>query len=105
MYSFHICGGLNGVSPISLGYLTTWTLVSGCLGKIKKNGLPGGTMSLGPGFEVPKCLSHFKLQLSAFLFVDKDVKSQLLLQCRACLPAAFLPAMMVVNTYPSGTTS
>lgn len=62
-------------------------------------------MSLGPGFEVPKCLSHFKLHLSAFLFVDKDVKSQLLLQCHACLPAAFLPAMMVVNTYPSGTTS
>lgn len=91
--------------PISLGYLNTLSLDSGCLGKIKKYGLPEGTMSLGPGFEISKCLCHFKLQLCAFLFVDRDVKSQLLLQCHDCLPAAFLPAMIVVNTYPSGTMS
>jgi hypothetical protein len=44
-----------------------------------------------------KALPHSQLVFS-LLFLYKDLSSQLLLQLRACLPAAMFPAMMVMLT-------
>ena len=56
-----------------------------CLGEIKGYGLIGVDVSLKGSF---------------LLLLDKDVSSQLLLQCYVCLPAAMLPTMMVMNSNP-----
>lgn len=66
-----------------------------CLGRLKRCGFVGEGVSLGAGF--PVC--HFLY----FPFVDEGVSSQLLLQRRVCLPITMLPAMMVMESDPSGT--
>lgn len=54
------------------------------LGRIKRHGLAGGSVSLGTRFEVSKDSSHFKLAL-LFLVCDSTVNSQLLFKTTVCL--------------------
>lgn len=50
---------------VSLEQLNTWSPFGGCLEKIKRCGLVGGSMLQGVSFETSKDLRHFELALCA----------------------------------------
>ena len=89
--------------PHSLYYLNAWSSVGGYLGRFRRCGLAGGSISLGMDLEVSKEFCHFEFSL-CFLFEVEDVKSWLVLPL--CLPAAmFCGVMVVVCSYPSGAVN
>jgi hypothetical protein len=63
---------------------------------IKRCGLVGEGVSLGVYLEVLK--GHTRSSLSLSPTCGSDTGSQLLLQHHACLPAAKLPAMVVMGS-------
>lgn len=66
-----------------------------CLGRMRKCGLVGGSVSLGTDFEVSKALTISALSP---VLVHPDGSSQLLLQHHVCLPAVALCHFMVMDT-------
>ena len=45
-------------------------------------------------------MTPFPLIPPCLLLLDQDISSQLLIQHHACLPAAMLPAVMIMNLNP-----
>ena len=58
-----ICGSLNESAPHGLIHLNTWSLVGGCLGRIRWYGLASVSLSFAGGGGGSKDVHYFKLAL------------------------------------------